>query len=48
MRKVTQGAPILMGTPPSLYRGRMPVFYYLKDEEIASAYVYLATYPPQK
>jgi hypothetical protein len=25
----------------------MPVFYYLHDEEIAAAYVYLATYPPQ-
>ena len=30
-----------------LHRGRMPVFYYLHDEEIAAAYVYLATYPPQ-
>ena len=29
------------------HRGRMPVFYYLRDEEVASAYVYLATYPPQ-
>jgi mono/diheme cytochrome c family protein len=30
-----------------LHRGRMPVFSYLKSEEIAAAYMYLATYPPQ-
>ncbi len=46
IRKVTQGAPILMGTPPMFYRGRMPVFHYLSQEEAASAYLYLTQYPP--
>ena len=46
IRKVTHGAPILMGVPPMLYRGRMPVFYYLTEQEVADAYLYLKTYPP--
>jgi len=46
VRKVTQGAPILMGVPPELMRGRMPVFYYLSEEEAADIYLYLASYPP--
>ena len=46
--KVTQGAPILMGTPAMLYRGRMPVFYYLSQEEAADVYLYLAMYPPSE
>jgi mono/diheme cytochrome c family protein len=46
IRKVTHGAPILMGTPPMLYRGRMPVFYYLSEQEAADVYLYLTTYPP--
>ena len=46
IRKVTQGAPVLMGTPPMLYRGRMPVFYYLSEEEVADVYSYLSLYPP--
>ena len=29
-----------MGDPTLLHRGRMPVFHYLRDEEIATAYVY--------
>ena len=29
-----------------LYRGRMPVFHYLSQEEAASAYLYLTQYPP--
>jgi hypothetical protein len=37
-----------MGDPGLFHRGRMPVFYYLKDEEIAAAYLYLATYPPRE
>jgi len=45
-RKVRSGAPILMGTPLSLCRGRMPVFYYLSAEEVADAYLYLRLYPP--
>jgi mono/diheme cytochrome c family protein len=45
-RKVRIGAPSTMGTPPSQFRGRMPVFYYLRDEEVADAYLYLKVYPP--
>jgi mono/diheme cytochrome c family protein len=46
IRKVTSGAPILMGTPATLHRGRMPVFYYLSKDEVADAYLYLSNYPP--
>lgn len=46
IRKVTNGAPILMGTPPTLHRGRMPVFYYLTREEAADVYLYLVTVAP--
>jgi mono/diheme cytochrome c family protein len=48
VRKVTAGAPIIMGTPATPYRGRMPVFSYLSHDEAADAYMYLALYPPQK
>jgi len=47
VRKVTQGAPIMMGEPPQLLRGRMPVFYYLSGEEAEDVYLYLTSYPPQ-
>jgi mono/diheme cytochrome c family protein len=47
VNKVRVGAPILMGDLPVHYRGRMPVFYYLKDQEVAAAYLFLASYPPQ-
>jgi len=47
VRKVTSGATIIMGTPPTPYRGRMPVFLYLSEDEAADAYMYLAVYPPQ-
>jgi cytochrome c2 len=47
VRKVTRGAPIIMGTPPTAYRGRMPVFVYLSQDEAASAYLYLSVYPPR-
>ncbi len=46
IRKVIHGAPILMGAPPMLYRGRMPVFYYLSEQEAADVYLYLTHYPP--
>ena len=46
VRKVTHGAPILMGAPPLLCRGRMPVFYYLSEDEAADAYRYLSSYRP--
>src|SRR5271157_277727 len=48
IQKVTHGAPILMGTPPLPYRGRMPVFYYLSGEEAADVYLYLTLYPPSE
>jgi len=46
VRKVTNGAPVIMGTPASLYRGRMPVFSYLSADEAADVYEYLTNYPP--
>ena len=48
IRKVTRGAPILMGASPMLYRGRMPVFYYLSEDEAADVYLYLTLYPPSQ
>jgi mono/diheme cytochrome c family protein len=45
-RKVTSGAPVVMGTASSLYRGRMPVFDYLSEDEAAAVYEYLLEYPP--
>jgi mono/diheme cytochrome c family protein len=47
VNKVRSGAPVFMGDPPMHYRGRMPVFDYLKDQEIAAAYSFLAAFPPQ-
>ena len=47
VRKVTQGAPVLMGSPAQLLRGRMPVFYYLSAEEAEDVYLYLTNYLPQ-
>jgi len=46
VRKVTRGAPIVMGAPPLACRGRMPVFYYLSEEEAADVYLYLSSYRP--
>ena len=46
IRKVTSGAPITMGTPPTPHRGRMPVFFYLSKSEAADVYLYLTSYPP--
>jgi len=46
VRKVTMGAPIVMGTPPTPHRGRMPVFDYLTREEAADVYLYLTQVPP--
>jgi mono/diheme cytochrome c family protein len=48
VRKVTRGAPIVMGTPPLACRGRMPVFYYLSEEEAADVYLYLSSYRPNQ
>lgn len=46
VQKVTVGRPITMGNLDLQYRGRMPVFYYLKPDEVEAAYVYLERYPP--
>jgi hypothetical protein len=48
VRKVTQGATVEMGTPVEPYRGRMPVFYYLSEQEAADVYLYLSTYRPER
>ena len=52
IRKVTNGAPVVMGTQPisyrDSYRGRMPVFRYLSEDEAADAYLYLTLYPPHQ
>jgi mono/diheme cytochrome c family protein len=47
VNKVERGAPAVMGDPAVPHRGRMPVFYYLTDTEIAAAYKYLHAYPPK-
>jgi mono/diheme cytochrome c family protein len=46
--KVEHGAPAVMGAPPVFHRGRMPVFYYLTDNDVAAAYMYLHRYPPTR
>jgi mono/diheme cytochrome c family protein len=52
VRKVTIGAPIVMGAAPlsyrDSYRGRMPVFHYLSQDDAADAYLYLTLYPPHE
>jgi hypothetical protein len=48
VRKVTRGATVLMGSPASPYRGRMPVFNYLTEDEAADVYKYLTQYPPEE
>ncbi len=45
--KVERGAPAVMGDPAMPHRGRMPVFYYLSDNDVAAAYKYLIAYPPK-
>jgi mono/diheme cytochrome c family protein len=47
VRKVTNGATIALGSPPAPFRGRMPVFPFLSQDEAAAAYEYLILYPPQ-
>ena len=47
VRKVTSGAPIVMGSPALPCRGRMPVFDYLSQDEAADIYLYLTLYPPR-
>ena len=45
--KVRSGAAVMKGNPAFHYRGRMPVFSYLQDVEVAAAYTFLVDYPPQ-
>lgn len=47
IRKVRNGAAVFVGRPLEHYRGRMPVFYYLRDQELGAAYDFLLAYPPQ-
>jgi mono/diheme cytochrome c family protein len=46
IRKMTAGAPVMMGAVPDLLRGRMPVFFYMTEGEAADVYGYLEAYPP--
>jgi hypothetical protein len=45
--KVRSGAAVRVGDPVFHYRGRMPVFSYLRDLEVAAGYMFLVDYPPQ-
>jgi mono/diheme cytochrome c family protein len=47
VQKVRDGAPIPLSAGGVMSRGRMPVFNYLSQPEVASAYSYLSTYPPK-
>jgi mono/diheme cytochrome c family protein len=47
VQKVREGAPIPLSAGGVLSRGRMPVFNYLTEAEVASAYSYLSIYPPK-
>jgi mono/diheme cytochrome c family protein len=46
--KARSGAPVTLPSLTFTHRGRMPVFDYLKDQEISAAYMYLASHPPRK
>jgi mono/diheme cytochrome c family protein len=45
LTKVRHGAPVQVGEMSR--GGRMPVFSYLTDDEVAAAYLYLIIYPPR-
>jgi hypothetical protein len=47
VQKVRQGAPVPLGSGGVMSRGRMPVFDYLTEAEVVSAFSYLITYPPK-
>jgi mono/diheme cytochrome c family protein len=47
VQKVREGAPVPLSAGGVMSRGRMPVFNYLSESEVASAYSYLSTYPPK-
>ncbi len=46
--KVREGAPVPLSRGGVLSRGRMPVFYYFTEAEVASVYSYLSRYPPRR
>ncbi len=46
IRKVTEGAPVIMGPLALISRGRMPVLDYLTPDEAEDVYTYLIQYPP--
>jgi mono/diheme cytochrome c family protein len=46
IRKITVGAPVMIGTTPDPVRGRMPVFFYLHETEAADVHAYLEAFPP--
>jgi mono/diheme cytochrome c family protein len=47
IQKVRHGAPVAMGPARLSSGGRMPVFSYLTDDEVAAAYLYLIIYSPR-
>jgi mono/diheme cytochrome c family protein len=47
VKKAHEGSPVPLSTGNVMSRGRMPVFAYLSEAEIAAAYSYLAAYPPR-
>jgi mono/diheme cytochrome c family protein len=46
LRKVRTGSAVTSGDAAFHYRGRMPVFPYLRDIDVAAAYMFLVEYPP--
>ncbi len=48
LQKVRQGAPVAVGPLHEVSGGRMPVFSYLTDDEVAAVYLYLVIYPPRQ
>jgi mono/diheme cytochrome c family protein len=46
IRKITVGAPVMMGAVPDSLRSRMPVFFYMTESEAVDVYGYLEAYPP--
>jgi mono/diheme cytochrome c family protein len=47
LTKVRSGAAVTSDDARIHYRGRMPVFSYLRDVDVAAAFTYLAEYPPR-
>ncbi len=47
VRKVREGSPVPLDAAGVPSRGRMPVFNYFTQAEVAAAYSYLMAYPPR-